>query len=169
MATARLQRYSGSLQKSRATKTKWREGRVAAKNRKKNKVRLGLFSTAWQNLQHDWWFSPNLHESNITTINLCFGAPVEVGFLRLFAWKGEGKVRTQICFSYDPMDSYSLYLNDKSVFLFQRGLLGSHRWAAAADVAPRSTLHGINYWSTGRQTALQVRASFHFIYFASEN
>lgn len=51
----------------------------------------------------------------------------------------------KICFSYDRMDSYSLYLNDKSVSLFERGLFGSHHGAATADLAQRSTLNGINY------------------------
>lgn len=87
--------WASSKFKNKFKKSKWREGRVVQthsfwtrlKKQKKNKnktVELSLFSTAWQNLQHDWWFSANLHESNTTTINLCSGAPnsptLEEGF-----------------------------------------------------------------------------------------
>lgn len=105
---------------------------------------LSLFSTAWQNLQHDWWFSPNLHESNTTTINLCFGAPnsptLEEGFCACLLKSIREKLGGGISFSHDCMDSYSLRL--------MTNLLALH------------SILNVNYWSTGRRLLSEFFASF---------
>lgn len=75
--------------------------------------------------------------------------------------------KKKICFSYDRMDSYSLYLNDKSVSLFERMLFRSHHGAATDDLVLRSTLNGINYWSIGRRLLWKSELLFASFVFAS--
>lgn len=142
------------------------------KNRKKKKkVEPNLFSTAWQNLQHDWWFSPNLHESNITTINLCFAPNSGSGIsapVCLKVWeKSQGKKKNllflrpygqlfsvfkwQICFSF-------------RTYAVQESPRSCNRWFS---IAFNTEWHQL---LVNRQTtALKVRASFRFICFCIRN